>query len=254
MWWVVGAWAGTVDFEVDAPIEGELLRPEAGWVLARAPLGPAAAVRLEGRAVQALAAASEAELRGRDGAELRARARALQEEALSVRLAPPGPRAAGDWVGVAQLLGDLRRDPEATAAWERALAAEPGGRWAATARLALADRAFDRADLVAAGEGYRHLLADPSLGPYAAYKLAWCEWNLGDLGGAAARFAALASGPPGPLATEARRDLARAAASLPDPRVLELVGRACATSAPCRDEVRGRVDEARREVGLPPLP
>jgi hypothetical protein len=254
MWFAVAAALAGPTYDIgEDVVEGELVRPEGSWIGVRRPRGPRRAVRLEEEALARWTRAVEQEAAGGDGTSERDRATALRREALEVRRSGAGPVTAEDHVGLAWLLEDLELREEALAAWRAVLVADPSGPWAPTARLSLAEAAFARGDLADARAGYAAVLPDPTLGRYAAYKLAWCEWNLGDFGAAGRRFASLGPGDDR-LSLEARTDLARVAAQLPDDELPTLLRQACAGEASCMDDLRRRANAARADAGLPPLP
>ena len=62
-------------------------------------------------------------------------------------------------------------------AWGRVLALDPTS---ARAQVALADHAFDRADLITARRLYTQARGDEVHGRYATYKLAWVLYDLGE--------------------------------------------------------------------------
>jgi TolA-binding protein len=123
---------------------------------------------------------------------------------------------------LAYLLSAERRTDDAARAYRRIVDDYPGSRYRGDALVAVADRAFEQADLAAAEPLYRAAQTargpvTPTLRAYAAYKLGWVHLNLGRIEPAIASFAAvpgLAGNDPksATLVREARRDLSRALA------------------------------------------
>jgi hypothetical protein len=254
MWWLGAALAGETTWEFpDDVVEGELERPAASWMAARPRLGPARALRLEDEALETELRMYALLDRGADAAAEQSRADGLRAEALAVRRAALDPRDAGGLAGLAYALEGARRPDEAAEVWIALLKTAPESPHAPPGRLSLAERAFAAGDVVGASAWYAAALPDPVLGDYAAYKLAWCDFNLGRFPEAAQRLAALGAKADGLLGQEARRDLTLMASSLPDADVVRLVGVACAGAPACVAETGRRVDERRVEQGRPPL-
>jgi hypothetical protein len=254
MWWIAAAAAGSTYTFPDEQVEGELVRPQGSWIPARGRLGPARALRLEELASDAERDAYAGLERGEDpDAGLLKRAEVLREQALEVRrrlLEPGDDEALG---GLAFALEWAHHPEEAAAAWSALLARAPASQHAPSAHLYLAERAFEAGDVATAAEGYAAVPAGHALGDYAAYKLAWCDYNLARFPEAAARLAALGARAEGLLRQEARRDLALVSASLPDGDVVRLVTGACGAEEGCVEALLGRVDRTRADQGLPAL-
>lgn len=148
------------------------------------------------------------------------------------------------WYG--QTLAERGRTADALAAFARVAAEYPASRHAAEAQVAIAETTFDAGDVAGALAGYRAVRADgaPDRALYVRYKIAWCEYNLGDYSSAVADFVAVASDTADrtpvhdKLATSARGDLVRVIATTPA-RALDTARTAFAQVAGGDSELRG---------------
>lgn len=104
-------------------------------------------------------------------------------------------------------------------AWQRLVAAHPGSRFAPPAHLALAEAAFDDADLSTAELEYRAVLRAPEdrSAPYARYKLAWVHFNRQAYDDALAGFVEVVRTSADPLRREALKDVVRVYAQVNAP-------------------------------------
>ncbi|HUM12141.1 MAG TPA: tetratricopeptide repeat protein [Myxococcaceae bacterium] len=114
-------------------------------------------------------------------------------------------------------LEDVGRGDEAVDRYRALIRDFPKSRYAPDAWLELGNRAFDTGNLAAAQDAYQHAarIGSPRVRGYATYKLAWCDFNLGDFEGARERLARVVDGSAGgtktllELRTEALVDLTR---------------------------------------------
>lgn len=152
------------------------------------------------------------ELAQRPQPEARAEALAIIEDVV----ASP---AFGAWERADEALSDLGASRAqagdrlgAQRAWQRLLAAHPRSRLAPAAHLALAEAAFEDADLASAEREYLAVLATPDdrSAPYARYKLAWVYFNLARDDEALAGFVEVVRTAGEPLRREALKDVVRA--------------------------------------------
>jgi hypothetical protein len=132
----------------------------------------------------------------------------------------------------------LRADREAGAAIEaqRLLDQAPESPHAPWAAVVIGDHYFTQNNVVAAADAYRLAAGgdDPALGCYASYKLAWCQYNLGDtrdavdtIAGVIERARDLSPGPADHLQEEGMKDLIRMAAGLPVDEMMEALATVC---------------------------
>ncbi|TNE83920.1 MAG: hypothetical protein EP330_31230 [Deltaproteobacteria bacterium] len=143
----------------------------------------------------------------------------------------PDDHAARALVLAAVIGEDLDIDPRPEL--ETALELDPSGPFAAEARLRLAEQAFEHAAMREAAEGYEEVAAEPGrYQRYAAYKLAWCRYNLGDIGRALALIVPLAQ-EEGPLSGQAHRDAVLFAGWLDRPEALGVVDSLCEGNDAC---------------------
>ncbi|MCO4744214.1 MAG: hypothetical protein KC912_05460 [Proteobacteria bacterium] len=257
--WMCGlALATVLDFE-DVEVSGEISQPSYSFVSQRhldAPIGLKQARRLvrqhvaDPSPVEAMRRADALQV-VRDQAFIEAmRAvdagadvdldplQALDREARRLYLdAAPGladDHAARALFLAARLGVELDLDP--IPELDTCLELDPHGAYASQARVLLADTHFASMNLkkalpmyatVAAGEG--------RLASYARYRLAWCQYNLGDFESAVSQLEGLWAGS-GPLAQEARRDAVLFASALGVDEARSVLARSCGTDPACLAE------------------
>jgi TolA-binding protein len=130
---------------------------------------------------------------------------------------PALPRADEAAWGQAMALLDLARPDDAQRALTWLARTRPDSEHAAPALVLMGDYHFERDRALPALQAYRRAAAYPDspIRPYALYKLAWCDFNLGEYEEAIAIMRAVATQSAGDergavsLRDEARRDLAR---------------------------------------------
>jgi tetratricopeptide (TPR) repeat protein len=226
MWWVAGAAWG----QTPALGEAELLDPVERRFGERPPaVGPRRALAHE---------AAAALLQTRAGAEVDPSASlALREQRLEAALrvrtrATARGATADEELALAWVLDDLGR--RADAHWERALALEPAGPYAATAHLALAEAHLADGRPALALRHLSEAALDPAAGAYASWRAGRVEVSLGHLDAAADWFVAAAAGPDPVLAEDVRRDALHLASKL-EPGAAELLrARVCGAGSECR--------------------
>ncbi|HTS82868.1 MAG TPA: tetratricopeptide repeat protein [Myxococcaceae bacterium] len=146
-----------------------------------------------------------------------ARARAMDAYARLLKSFPRYPRRDEVMFSLAYDLEDVGRSEEAAGQYRALLRDFPRSRFAPDAWLELGNRAFDAGALAAAQDAYQHAgrIGSPRVRSYATYKLAWCDFNLGDFEGAREKLARVVDGSAGgtkpllELRTEALVDLTR---------------------------------------------
>ena len=136
-----------------------------------------------------------------------ARLRAMDAYARLLKAFPKYPRRDEVLFSLAYDLEDVGRNEEAVAQYRLLLRDFPASRYAPDAWLELGNHAFDAGSLAAAQEAYQHAsrVGSPRVRSYATYKLAWCDFNLGDFEGAREKLARVVDGSAGGTATQ--RDL-----------------------------------------------
>jgi tetratricopeptide (TPR) repeat protein len=259
MWHLVPcAFAGSTFDLGDTAIAGELQRPEGALIAVGPRLAgrPARGLALEERALELRMIASDAgpalEPRLEHRVDrLRWRAVRVYERALD----RGGVDAPAVHVRLGLLFLDLGQVQDGVAQLEESLLESPDGPTADIARVTLADRAFEDADLTRAIRLYQDVRTPAPLA-YAAYKEAWCWYNLADYDEATSAMLDaidLAAGAQGLLADEARKDIARFAVQLDDDLAMIAIGDACDTDTACIDALIDRTDALRADAALPPL-
>jgi tetratricopeptide (TPR) repeat protein len=114
-------------------------------------------------------------------------------------------------------LEDVGRGDEAVAQYRMLIRDFPKSRYAPDAWLEVGNHAFDKGNLAAAQDAYQHAsrIGSARVRSYATYKLAWCDFNLGDFEAAREKLARVVDGSAGgtktllDLRTEALVDLTR---------------------------------------------
>ena len=145
------------------------------------------------------------------------RARAMEVYERLLRQYPRYPRRDEVLFSLAYDLEDVGRGEEAVVRYRALIRDFPRSRYAPDAWLELGNHAFDAAHLAAARDAYQHAVrvGSPRVRNYATYKLAWCDFNLGDFEEAREKLARVVEGATGgdhpmlDLRTEALVDLAR---------------------------------------------
>lgn len=154
------------------------------------------------------------------------RAKAMNAYARLLKSFPRYPRRDEVLFSLAYDLEDVGRNAEAVAQYRALLRDFPGSRYAPDAWLELGNRAFDAGELAAAQDAYTHAsrMGSPRVRSYATYKLAWCDFNLGDFEAAREKLARVVDGSAGgtrtqrDLRTEALVDLTRVYVRLDQPQ------------------------------------
>jgi tetratricopeptide (TPR) repeat protein len=114
-------------------------------------------------------------------------------------------------------LEDVGRGDEAVQQYRALLRDFPKSKYAPDAWLELGNHAFEKGKLAEAQDAYQHAarVGSARVRSYATYKLAWCDFNLGDFEGAREKLARVVDGSAGgsktlkDLRTEALVDLTR---------------------------------------------
>jgi tetratricopeptide (TPR) repeat protein len=114
-------------------------------------------------------------------------------------------------------LEDVGRGDEAVAQYRALIRDFPKSKFAPDAWLELGNHAFEKGNLAAAQDSFQHAsrIGSARVRSYATYKLAWCDFNLGDFEGAREKLARVVDGSAGgtktlrDLRTEALVDLTR---------------------------------------------
>ena len=135
---------------------------------------------------------------------------------------------------------------DALARFSKVLQLDPRGPYASEAHLRLADAAFLEADLATAAIHYRAVTGEYV--PYATYKLAWTQFNLGDVDEALQSMVAAGAGPSQGLRREAGRDLVRFGVQGDVPTALVAIDQHCGSDGACQAELRGRLRKALVDV------
>jgi tetratricopeptide (TPR) repeat protein len=268
-WVALGALGGTETIEIDAS-EGELVHPRGSLMLGRAGTalaGPGPLLRASRRAARREARARALELRhfrrvdvalgaGAEPPPVPTRVdRAYQrsiaawERALDRR----GPGAPAAHLRLGRLLWDRGVDLDfASFQLEEALAEGVAPQDADEAWLILGELAFERADLDVAKQRYGEVIdAGGTKADYARYKRAWCAYNLGEGGAAAADALVLATTATDALAREARHDLVRFVVDQGD-EAWDWLERACGGDQGCLGEASGQLQALRADLGMAP--
>ncbi|HSP17960.1 MAG TPA: tetratricopeptide repeat protein, partial [Myxococcaceae bacterium] len=155
------------------------------------------------------------------------RVRAMDAYARLLKTFPKYPRRDEVLFSLAYDLEDVGRQEEAVAQYRALLRDFPGSRFAADAWLELGNHAFDAGNVAAAQDAYEHAtrVGSPRVRSYATYKLAWCDFNLGEFEGARQKLSRVVDGSAGggaqthrDLRTEALADLTRVYVRLDQPQ------------------------------------
>ena len=145
------------------------------------------------------------------------RVRAMEAYARLLKAYPKYPRRDEVLFSLAYDLEDVGRAAEAVEQYRALLRDFPRSRYAADAWLELGNHAFDAGKLAVAQDAYQHAsrIGSARVRGYATYKLAWCDFNLGDFEGSREKLARVVDGSAGgtktmlDLRTEALVDLTR---------------------------------------------
>ena len=145
------------------------------------------------------------------------RGRAMEAYARLLKTFPRYERRDEVLFSLAYDLEDVGRDDEAVAQYRTLLRDFPSSKYAPDAWLELGNHAFDKGNLATAQDAYQHAsrIGAARVRSYATYKLAWCDFNLGDFEGAREKLARVVDGSAGgtktlqDLRTEALVDLTR---------------------------------------------
>jgi tetratricopeptide (TPR) repeat protein len=145
------------------------------------------------------------------------RARAMDAYARLLKVYPRYPRRDEVLFSLAYDLEDVGRGQEAVERYRALIRDFPGSRYAPDAWLELGNHAFDTGNLAVAQDAYQHAarIGSPRVRSYAVYKLAWCDFNLGEFEAAREKLARVVDGSAGgsktllDLRTEALVDLTR---------------------------------------------
>jgi tetratricopeptide (TPR) repeat protein len=145
------------------------------------------------------------------------RARAMESYARLLETFPKYQRRDEVLFSLAYDLEDVGRGDEAVAQYRVLLRDFPASRYAPDAWLELGNQAFDKGNLATAQDAYQHAarVGSARVRSYAIYKLAWCDFNLGDFEAAREKLSRVVDGSAGgsktlrDLRTEALVDLTR---------------------------------------------
>lgn len=170
---------------------------------------------------------------GRDATEDAWLEKAVATYRTVLRDEPTWTRADETSFFLARTLSRLDRDDDALVELRRLLRGTPDSRFAPDAWLLVGETLFDRGDAPGALAAYARAASwkDFDKHSFAAYKLAWCQYNVGDVETAAQTMRAVAADPA--WADEGMRDLVRFYADL------DATERAWATFAPLGDRGLG---------------
>jgi len=122
-------------------------------------------------------------------------------------------------------LEDVGRGDEAVGQYRTLIRDFPRSKYAPDAWLELGNHAFDKGNVAVAQDAYQHAsrIGSARVRSYATYKLAWCDFNLGEFEGAREKLARVVDGSAGgtqtllDLRTEALVDLTRVYVRLEKP-------------------------------------
>ena len=145
------------------------------------------------------------------------RGRAMEAYARLLKTFPKYQRRDEVLFSLAYDLEDVGRNDEAVAQYRTLIRDFPSSKYAPDAWLELGNHAFDKGNLATAQDAYQHAsrIGSARVRSYATYKLAWCDFNLGDFEGAREKLARVVDGSAGgtktllELRTEALVDLTR---------------------------------------------
>jgi len=145
------------------------------------------------------------------------RGRAMDSYARLLKNFPKYERRDEVLFSLAYDLEDVGRGDEAVPQYRTLIRDFPSSKYAPDAWLELGNHAFDKGNLATAQDAYQHAsrIGSARVRSYATYKLAWCDFNLGDFEGAREKLARVVDGSEGgsktllDLRTEALVDLTR---------------------------------------------
>jgi tetratricopeptide (TPR) repeat protein len=145
------------------------------------------------------------------------RTRAMDAYARLLKSFPKYPRRDEVLFSLAYDLEDVGRGDEAVQQYRALLRDFPKSKYAPDAWLELGNHAFDKGKLAEAQDAYQHAarVGSARVRSYATYKLAWCDFNLGEFEGAREKLVRVVDGSAGgsktlkDLRTEALVDLTR---------------------------------------------
>ncbi len=154
------------------------------------------------------------------------RTRAMEAYARLLTTFPKYQRRDEVLFSLAYDLEDVGRGDEAVDRYRALIRDFPRSRYAPDAWLELGNHAFDKGNLAAAQDAYQHAarIGSARVRNYATYKLAWCDFNLGEFEGAREKLAGVVDGSAGgtktmlDLRTEALVDLTRVYVRLDRPQ------------------------------------
>ncbi len=153
------------------------------------------------------------------------RGRAMEAYARLLKTFPKYERRDEVLFSLAYDLEDVGRGDDAVTQYRTLIRDFPKSKYAPDAWLELGNHAFDKGNLAAAQDAYQHAsrIGSARVRSYATYKLAWCDFNLGDFEGAREKLARVVDGSAGgtktllDLRTEALVDLTRVYVRLEKP-------------------------------------
>jgi len=168
---------------------------------------------LRGAETEAAGDATRADHRPSDAV----RSRAMDSYARLLKVFPKYERRDEVLFSLAYDLEDVGRGDEAVVQYRALIRDFPTSKYAPDAWLELGNHAFDKGNLATAEDAYQHAsrIGSARVRSYATYKLAWCDFNLGDFEGAREKLARVVDGSAGgtktllDLRTEALVDLTR---------------------------------------------
>ena len=145
------------------------------------------------------------------------RARAMDAYARLLKAFPKYQRRDEVLFSLAYDLEDVGRGDEAVERYRALIRDFPESKYAPDAWLEVGNHAFDKGNLAAAQDAYQHAsrIGSARVRSYATYKLAWCDFNLGEFEGAREKLSRVVDGSAGgtrtllDLRTEALVDLTR---------------------------------------------
>ncbi|HZX42413.1 MAG TPA: tetratricopeptide repeat protein, partial [Myxococcaceae bacterium] len=163
--------------------------------------------------IEAAGAAAKADHRPSEAV----RSRAMEAYTRLLKVFPRYERRDEVLFSLAYDLADVGRGDEAVDRYRALLRDFPASKYAPDAWLELGNHAFDKGDLAAAQDAYQHAsrIGSARVRSYATYKLAWCDFNLGEFEGAREKLVRVVDGSAGgtrtllDLRTEALVDLTR---------------------------------------------
>jgi len=153
------------------------------------------------------------------------RGRAMEAYARLLKTFPKYERRDEVLFSLAYDLEDVGRGDDAVTQYRTLIRDFPKSKYAPDAWLELGNHAFDKGNLATAQDAYQHAsrIGSARVRSYATYKLAWCDFNLGDFEAAREKLARVVDGSAGgsktllDLRTEALVDLTRVYVRLEKP-------------------------------------